>query len=143
VQPIAAEKLQARIAKAQRLMREEDIQALYLDTSTNLRHFTGVALNLTERLHGAVIPADGPPVLLSPAFEEPKTRELMQFDAGSRTWEEQESLLLARPTPKQQHGKWAKAQSSWTQPGAVARAARTCQAGQTKSRQRVTADGRD
>ena len=87
VQPIAAEELQARIAKAQRLMRGEGIQALYLDTSTNLRYFTGVALNLTERLHGAVIPADGPPVLLSPAFEEPKTRELMQFDAGIRTWE--------------------------------------------------------
>jgi len=79
VQPIAAEELQARIAKAQRLMREEGIQALYLDTSTNLRCFTGAA-----------IPTDGPPVLLSPAFEEPKTRELMQFDAGIRTWEEHE-----------------------------------------------------
>jgi len=90
VQPIAAAELQARIAKAQQLMREEGIQALYLDTSTNLRYFTGVALHLTERLHGAVIPADGPPILLSPAFEEPKTRELMQFDASIRTWEEHE-----------------------------------------------------
>ena len=90
VQPIAARELQARIAKAQHLMRGEGIQALYLDTSTNLRYFTGVALNLTERLHGAVIPADGPPILLSPTFEEPKTRELMPFDAAIRTWEEHE-----------------------------------------------------
>lgn len=89
-QPIAAGELQARIAKAQHLMRQQGIQALYLDTSTNLRYFTGVALNLTERLHGAVIPADGAPILLSPTFEEPKTRELMQFDADIRTWEEHE-----------------------------------------------------
>ncbi len=90
VQPIAAGELQARIAKAQRLMREQGIQALYLDTSTNLRYFTGVVLHLTERLHGAVIPAEGDIALLSPAFEEPKTRELMRFDAGIRTWEEHE-----------------------------------------------------
>ncbi|MGI4942166.1 MAG: M24 family metallopeptidase [Janthinobacterium lividum] len=89
-QSIAAEELKARIARAQHLMRQEGIQALYLDTSTNLRYFTGVALNLTERLHGALIPADGPPILLSPTFEKPKTRELMQFDADIRTWEEHE-----------------------------------------------------
>ena len=89
-QPIAPAELRARIAKAQALMRGAGIQALYLDTSTNLRYFTGVALHLTERLHGALIPADGLPVLLSPAFEAPKTRELMQFDADIRTWQEHE-----------------------------------------------------
>ena len=55
-------------------MRAQGVDALYLDTSTNLRYFTGVALGLTERLHGAVIPAEGPIAYLSPAFEEPKTR---------------------------------------------------------------------
>ncbi len=89
-QPTPPAELHARIAKAQSLMRAAGLDALYLDTSTNLRYFTGVALHLTERLHGALIPADGPPVLLSPAFEAPKTRELMQFDADIRTWEEHE-----------------------------------------------------
>ena len=89
-QPIPVAELHARVAKAQRLMREAGIQALYLDTSTNLRYFTGVALHLTERLHGAVIPAGGEVAYLSPVFEEPKTRELLRFGADIRTWEEHE-----------------------------------------------------
>ncbi len=88
--PIGVAEYQARIAKAQALMREQGVDALYLDTSTNLRYFTGIALKLTERLHGAVIPADGEIAYLSPAFEEPKTRELLRFGSDIRCWEEHE-----------------------------------------------------
>ncbi len=89
-QPISTAELTQRVEKAQRLMREQGIQALYLDTSTNLRYFTGIVLGLTERLHGAVIPAHGDIAYLSPAFEEPKTRELLQFGGDVRVWEEHE-----------------------------------------------------
>ena len=88
--PIAVEELQARVANAQRLMRDQGLDALYLDTSTNLRYFTGIVLNLTERLHGAIIPAQGPVTYLSPAFEEPKTRALLRFGDDIRCWEEHE-----------------------------------------------------
>ena len=88
--PIAVPEYQARIARAQALMREQGIDALYLDTSTNLRYFTGIELKPTERLHGAVIPARGGIAYLSPAFEEPKTRELIRFGADVRCWEEHE-----------------------------------------------------
>jgi Xaa-Pro dipeptidase len=84
-----AERLR-RIEQAQRLMREQDVQALYLDVSTNLFYFTGIRLRPSERLHGAIIPADGDIVYLSPAFEEPKTRELMHFGTDVRCWEEHE-----------------------------------------------------
>jgi Xaa-Pro dipeptidase len=84
-----AERLR-RIDKAQRLMREQGVQALYLDVSTNLFYFTGIRLRPSERLHGAIIPADGEIVYLSPAFEEPKTRELMHFGSDIRCWEEHE-----------------------------------------------------
>ncbi len=90
VTPISVGELEQRVAKAQRLMREQGIDALYLDTSTNLRYFTGVALSLTERLHGAVIPAAGDVAYLSPAFEEPKTREYLKFGDDIRCWEEHE-----------------------------------------------------
>jgi Xaa-Pro dipeptidase len=90
VEPIGTDEYQSRIAKAQSLMREQGIDALYLDSSTNLRYFTGIVLNLTERLHGAVIPAEGPLAYLSPAFEEPKTRTLLKFGADIRCWEEHE-----------------------------------------------------
>jgi Xaa-Pro dipeptidase len=84
-----AERL-SRIAKAQRLMRDQGVQALYLDVSTNLFYFTGIRLRPSERLHGAIIPADGDIIYLSPAFEEPKTRELMHFGSDVRCWEEHE-----------------------------------------------------
>jgi Xaa-Pro dipeptidase len=88
--PISTEELEQRLAKAQRLMREQGIQALYLDTSSNLRYFTGIDLKLTERLHGAVIPAEGEIAYLSPHFEEPKTRTLLRTGADIRVWEEHE-----------------------------------------------------
>ena len=89
-QPITTAELQGRVATAQRLMRDQGIDALYLDTSTNLRYFTGVVLHASERLHGAIIPAQGDVAYLSPAFEEPKTRELLRIGADIRTWEEHE-----------------------------------------------------
>lgn len=90
VEPISTEELQARVAKAQSLLRAQGIQALYIDTSTNLRYFTGIELGLTERLHGAIIPAEGDIAYLSPAFEEPKTRTLLRFGADIQVWEEHE-----------------------------------------------------
>jgi Xaa-Pro dipeptidase len=89
-EPISLAELQQRVEKAQRLMREQGLQALYLDTSTSLHYFTGIPLKLTERLHGAIIPAQGEVSYLSPAFEEPKTRELMRFGEDVRIWEEHE-----------------------------------------------------
>src|SRR3954454_7267364 len=88
--PIGTEEYRRRVEKAQQLMREQGVDALYLDTSTNLRYFTGIELKLTERLHGAVIPAEGELAYLSPAFEEPKTRTLLRFGADIRCWEEHE-----------------------------------------------------
>ncbi|MFC7398051.1 M24 family metallopeptidase [Chelatococcus sp. GCM10030263] len=90
IEPISVTELQQRVEKAQRLLNEQGLQALYLDTSTSLHYFTGISLKLTERLHGAVIPAKGDIVYLSPAFEEPKTREYMRFGDDVRTWEEHE-----------------------------------------------------
>ena len=84
-----AERLR-RIEKAQHLMREQGIDALYLDVSTNLFYFTGIRLRPSERLHGAIIPAKGDIIYLSPAFEEPKTRELIHFGSDVRCWEEHE-----------------------------------------------------
>ncbi|HEY5797338.1 MAG TPA: Xaa-Pro peptidase family protein [Bosea sp. (in: a-proteobacteria)] len=90
IEPIAVTEYKERIAKAQALLRQQGLQALYLDTSTSLVYFTGIQLGLTERLHGAVIPVEGEIAYLSPAFEEPKTREYMKFGDDVRCWEEHE-----------------------------------------------------
>jgi Xaa-Pro dipeptidase len=84
-----AERL-GRIEKAQRLMVEQGIDALYLDASTNLYYFTGLRFWATERLHGAIIPARGDIIYISPGFEEEKTRAMLLLGNDVRTWEEHE-----------------------------------------------------
>ena len=56
-QPVGEAERRQRIARAQALMREQGIDALYLDCSTSTFYFTGLRFKSTERLHGAVIPA--------------------------------------------------------------------------------------
>jgi Xaa-Pro dipeptidase len=88
VQPISVEERRARIAQAQRIMRERDIQALYLDASSSLYYFTGTRFWASERLHGAVLPARGEIAYISPAFEEEKTRAMLKLGDDVRVWEE-------------------------------------------------------
>jgi Xaa-Pro dipeptidase len=88
--PIEDSERLRRIERAQQLMRDQGVQALYLDVSTNLFYFTGIRLRPSERLHGAIVPANGEIIYLSPAFEEPKTRELIHFGSDVRCWEEHE-----------------------------------------------------
>jgi Xaa-Pro dipeptidase len=88
--PIGAEEYAARIARVQALMRAQDVQALHLDASTSTAYFTGLRLSLSERLHGVVIPAEGEPVYITPAFEEAKLRTMIALPGAVRSWEEHE-----------------------------------------------------
>lgn len=90
VEPIGTAELQARVSRAQQLMKEQGVAALYLDTSANLAYFTGIDLKPTERLHGAILPAEGEITYVAPMFEVPKTRELVKFGTDIRGWEEHE-----------------------------------------------------
>ncbi|QDC01341.1 Xaa-Pro peptidase family protein [Mesorhizobium sp. 8] len=94
VAPIGQDERRQRVARAQALMREQGISALYLDASTSTFYFTGLRFHGSERMHGVVIPAEGEPVHISPAFEEAKLRALIE-DAGAgpatvRCWQENE-----------------------------------------------------
>ena len=90
IQPITRDERHERIAKAQRLMREQAVDALYLDASTSLFYFTGLRIGSSERLHGAVIPATGELGYVCPAFEEEKMRAMLVLDGAIHTWEEHE-----------------------------------------------------
>jgi Xaa-Pro dipeptidase len=91
VAPISDEELQARVAKAQALMRAQGVDALYLDASSSALYFTGVPFRPSERLHGAIIPAQGELVYVSPAFEEAKLKTMLRIPGEIRCWEEHES----------------------------------------------------
>ena len=89
-QSISIDERLDRITRAQRLMVEQGMDALFLEATTSLFYFTGLDLWASERLHGAVIPARGDLVYISPAFEEEKTRAMLLFGEEIRTWEEHE-----------------------------------------------------
>ncbi|WIT12888.1 Xaa-Pro peptidase family protein [Paucibacter sediminis] len=90
-QPIALEEYRGRVARAQARMRELGWSAIYVHAGTNLRYFTGTIWYPSERLVGAVIPAEGEPQYLAPAFEEGTLREYMQVPGALHLWHEHES----------------------------------------------------
>jgi Xaa-Pro dipeptidase len=89
--PIGVGERLARVAKAQRLMRAQGIDALILEAGSALIYFTGVRWWRSERYTGAVIPREGDIAFVTPYFEEPSVRESMTFGDDVRTWHEHES----------------------------------------------------
>jgi Xaa-Pro dipeptidase len=90
VPPIGVEERLKRIARAQAIMREKGIDALYLDVSSSLIYFTGLNFRRTERMHSAVLPAKGDIVYVSPAFEAEKLKTMITFGNKIAVWEEDE-----------------------------------------------------
>ena len=89
--PIAVAERLARIARAQRLMQAAGLDALLIEAGSSLLYFTGVQWWRSERLTAAVIPREGEPLIVTPAFEEPSIRESLAIAAEVRTWNEHES----------------------------------------------------
>ncbi|MEH6576853.1 MAG: Xaa-Pro peptidase family protein [Amphritea sp.] len=90
VQPVALAEYQQRIARAQRLMQQHNIAAIYLNAGTNLYYFTGTRWPASERLVGALLPAEGEIIYIAPYFELNTLRLYMQVQGNVATWHEHE-----------------------------------------------------
>jgi Xaa-Pro dipeptidase len=91
ITPITTEERLTRIAKAQKLMAENKMEAIILDAGTSLQYFTGISWWPSERTMVAIIPAKGEVVYISPAFEAERLRQLIKIGNSVQTWEEHES----------------------------------------------------
>ena len=86
-----AERL-ARVERARRLMRENRLDAVALAGGSSLLYFSGIRWGVSERLFVMILPAEGDPFFVSPAFE--KSRAIEQIAGGPfpsariLTWEE-------------------------------------------------------
>lgn len=89
--PIADDERRARLAKAQRLMAEHKIDAIYMDGGASLNYYTGMRWWTSERMMGMLLPASGDPVYITPAFERDRALEQIRFGQDIRTWQENES----------------------------------------------------
>jgi Xaa-Pro dipeptidase len=92
--PISVEERLARIAKLQKLMVDQKIGALILESGSSLDYFTGIQWHRSERTTAAVIPAKGDIVVVTPAFEEPSIRETLAVSGDVRPWNEHESPFV-------------------------------------------------
>ncbi|MEO6723657.1 MAG: aminopeptidase P family N-terminal domain-containing protein, partial [Ferruginibacter sp.] len=89
--PITVQEREARIAKAQRLLAEQKMEALILDAGTSLEYFTGISWWPSERPMVAIIPAKGDARYVCPGFEESRLRELIKIGKDMYAWQEDES----------------------------------------------------
>ena len=88
---ITLQEREARIERAQRLLGENKIEALILDTGTSLKYFTGISWWPSERPMVAIIPAKGEVRYICPGFEENRLRELVKIGKEVYAWQEDES----------------------------------------------------
>ena len=90
--PITDAEREGRLRKAQRLMAEHRMDAIFMGGGTSLEYFTGIRWWVSERTTGMLLPKSGDPVFITPAFERERTLEQIKFgNKDVRTWQENES----------------------------------------------------
>ena len=97
VKPIRPDEYQQRVAHAKKLMTDARPQfaALYITPGTSLVYFTGIRWWPSERILALLIPRQGDPFLVSPAFEEGRLLEQLRWPVEIRTWQEDDSPFVA------------------------------------------------
>jgi Xaa-Pro dipeptidase len=91
VSAIGKDEYQQRIAKAQQLMKKNNIAATYINAGTNLYYFTGTRWYASERMVGAIIPQQGDIQYISPFFEVNTLTQYMSVSGDIHGWQEHES----------------------------------------------------
>lgn len=103
-QSIAETELEARMERARALMRAAGMQAMLIGAGTSLRYFTGVGWPGTERLVAMLLPVNGTPMMICPAFECESLQASLQIDAELRLWQEDESSAALVVTTAREMG---------------------------------------
>jgi Xaa-Pro dipeptidase len=93
IRPTGADEYLARQEHARRLMKDNKIDAIFVEGGTSLAYFTGLSWWLSERLFAMVMPQKGEPFFVSPKFEEGRAREKLGNDVKFYTWEEHEKPI--------------------------------------------------
>ena len=91
IKPISVDEHRLRMQKAQAIMRQSGIDALYLHGGTNLYYFTGLRWNPSERMVAAILPAEGDPIYVAPRFELDTLTDYWLIEGELFAWEEHQS----------------------------------------------------
>ena len=91
ISPISVNEFKARIDKAAALMRQHEVDAIYLNAGTNLYYFTGTRWGASERMVGAILSAQGELHYIAPHFEIDTLNGYMLIEGEVHGWQEHES----------------------------------------------------
>ncbi|WP_445946329.1 M24 family metallopeptidase [Shewanella sp.] len=91
IAPVTQAEFSQRIERAQQLMQQQGLGAIYVNAGTNLYYFTGTRWFSSERLVGAIIPAKGEVQYVAPAFELDTLQGYMTIKGPVHTWHEDQS----------------------------------------------------
>ncbi len=91
IKPIQLDEFKQRVEKAQSIMRQQNIAATYVNAGTSLYYFTGTRWYASERMVGAIIPAEGDVEYIAPFFEIDTMKGFMQLKGKVNGWHEDES----------------------------------------------------
>src|SRR6202522_31868 len=89
VKPISTPEFRGRVAHAQQLMSDAKprFEALYVTPGTTLLYYTGIYWWPSERVLALLIPRQGEPLMVCPAFEEARLREQLRWPIEIRVWQ--------------------------------------------------------
>ena len=107
--PIPNEERAGRVERAQRLMRENRLDAIAIGGGSSLAYFSGVRWGVSERLFVMIVPARGEPFFVTPAFEKSRALEQIAESPFGKsphifTWEEDVSPYEAVATAFKERG---------------------------------------
>jgi Xaa-Pro dipeptidase len=84
IQPITDDERRARMEKARRLMRENKLGAIFLESGSSLFYFTGTRWPPTDRIFGLIFPAQGEPAWILSGQDESKARAAIHLVSDLR-----------------------------------------------------------
>jgi Xaa-Pro aminopeptidase len=95
--PLPADAFRERQARLRAEAKARGIDVLVMTPSTNLAYAANLEIGRSERLTALLLFADGPAVLVTPAFEEANHRKTAVID-DAKTWQEEQDpmALVAR-----------------------------------------------
>jgi Xaa-Pro dipeptidase len=90
IQPITDDERRARMEKARRLMRENQLGAIVMEGGSSLYYFTGTRWPPSERTFALVLPARGEPAWIVPEADRERARQAVRMGGDVRAWQEGE-----------------------------------------------------
>jgi Xaa-Pro dipeptidase len=91
VSAISVQERQARIEKAQALMKQQGMAAMLIEPGAAMDYFSGIQWWRSERLTALIIPQKGDVAVVTPFFEKPSVLESLKVGDDVRVWQEHES----------------------------------------------------